>query len=165
MDAGHAPLINEGVWVAISLVVFVALVWKKAGAALATMFDSRADEIRSTLEEARTLRDQAQTELKKYQKLNREAAAEAEQITANAMAAAESIRENAEKAAEASIKRKEDQAASKIKAMEAEVVTELRQRAAELATSAAASLITAKLDESASKDLMRKDIEAIKKIG
>ena len=70
MDAGHAPLINEGIWVAISFVVFVALVWKKAGAALAAMFDSRADEIRSTLEEARTLRDQAQSELKKYQKLN-----------------------------------------------------------------------------------------------
>ena len=94
---------------------------EKAGAALAAMFDSRADEIRSTLEEARTLRDQAQSELKKYQKLNREAAAEAEQITANATAAAKTIRENAEKAAEASIKRKEDQAAAKIKAMEAEV--------------------------------------------
>ena len=87
MDAGHAPLINEGIWVAIPL-LSLSRCLEKAGAALAAMFDSRADEIRSTLEEARTLRDQAQSELKKYQKLNREAAAEAEQITANAMAAA-----------------------------------------------------------------------------
>lgn len=165
MDAGHAPLINEGVWVAISFVVFVALVWKKAGAALAAMFDSRADEIRSTLEEARTLRDEAQAELNKYQKLNREAASEAEQITANALAAADSIRENAAKAAEASIKRKEEQAAAKIKAMEAEVVNELRQRAAVLATAAAGALIADKLDDKSGKDLMRKDIEQIKKIG
>ena len=28
MDAGNAPLINEGIWVAISFVFFVALVWK-----------------------------------------------------------------------------------------------------------------------------------------
>ena len=165
MDAGHAPLINEGVWVALSFIVFVALVWKKAGAAMASMFDGRADEIRSTLEEARTLRDEAQAELKKYQKLNREAASEAEQITANAMAAAETIRDNAAKSAEASIKRKEEQAAAKIKAMEAEVVAELRDRAAELATAAAASLITAKLDDKAGKDLMRKDLDQIKKIG
>ncbi|MGC6484785.1 MAG: ATP synthase F0 subunit B [Candidatus Puniceispirillales bacterium] len=165
MDAGHAPMINEGVWVALSFVVFVALVWKRAGSAMATMFDKRADEIRSTLEEARTLRDEAQNELKKYQKLNREAAAEAEQITANALAAAESIRDNAAKAAEASIKRKEDQAAAKIKAMEAEVVAELRERAAELATAAAASLITTKLDDKSGQDLIRKDIEQIKKIG
>jgi F-type H+-transporting ATPase subunit b len=162
MDAGDAPLINEGIWVALA---FVILIWKRVGSAMSSMFDKRADEIKSTLEEARSLRDDAQAELKKYQKLNREAAADADKITANALAAADTIRENAAEAAEASIKRKEDQAAAKIKAMEAEVVAELRERASELATTAAASLITAKLDDNAAQDLIRKDIEKIKKIG
>ena len=122
MAAENGPLINEGVWVAISFVAFAGLVWKKAGSTLSQMMDKRAEDIKANLDEARNLREEAQAELQKYQKLSREAADQAEQITANAMAAAETIRANAEKAAEASIKRKEEQAAAKIKAMEAEVV-------------------------------------------
>lgn len=159
-----APMINEGVWVALSFVVFVALVWKKAGAAMADMFDKRADDIRKNLEEAQQLREEAQAELTKYQKLNRDATAQAEQITANAIAAAEMIRENAAKAAEASIKRKEQQAAAKIKAMETEAVAELRARAAELAITAASDLIEKNLDGKAGLDLVKKDIEQISKI-
>ena len=165
MAAENGPLINEGVWVAISFVVFVALVWKKAGAALSTMFDQRAEEIKTTLDEAKTLREDAQAELKKYQRMNREAADEAEQITANALTAAEQIRVNAEAAAEASIKRKEEQATAKIKAMETEVVSELRGRAAELATAAAAELIKDKLDADASAKLIKSDIDKMNKLG
>jgi len=165
MDASHAPLINEGVWVAISFVVFVALIWKRAGSALAEMFDKRASEIRSNLEEAQRLREEAQAELKKYQRMNREAAEEAEKITANALAAADTIRSNAEKSAEAAIKRKEEQAAAKIKTMEAEVVASLRNRAAELATRAATDLITSKMDKETSIKLVKSDIGKINKIG
>ena len=165
MAAENGPLINEGVWVAISFVVFVALVWKKAGAALGTTLDQRTEEIKATLDEAKTLRDEAQAELKKYQRMHREASDEAEQITANALAAAEKIRSDAEAAAEASIKRKEDQATAKIKAMEAEVVGELRTRAAELATAAATDLIKANLDKDASAKLIKSDIDKIKKLG
>ena len=129
------------------------------------MLDKRAEEIKSNLDEARTLRDEAQAELQKYQKLSREAADQAEQITSNALAAAEKIREDAEKAAEAAIKRKEDQAAAKIKAMEAEVVSELRNRAAELATVAAGELIKSNLDEKAAVSLVKSDIENLKKLG
>lgn len=165
MAAEHTPLINEGVWVAISFVVFVGLVWKKAGAAMAAMFDQRANEIRTTLDEARTLRDDAQAELTKYQRMSREAAEQAEQITANAMAAADKIREDAAVAAEAAIKRKEEQAAAKIKAMESEVVAELRNRAAELATAAAGELIKDNLDKAAAVKLVKSDIDSIKKLG
>ena len=164
MAAENGPLINEGVWVAISFVVFVALVWKKAGAALGTTLDQRTEEIKATLDEAKTLREEAQAELKKYQRLHREASDEAEKITANAMKAAEKIRADAEVAAAAAIKRKEEQATAKIKAMEAEVVGELRNRAAELATAAATDLITSKLDKDASAKLINADIAQIKKL-
>ena len=164
MAAENGPLINEGVWVAISFVVFVGLVWKKAGSALSIMFDRRAEEIKTTLDEAKSLREDAQAELKKYQRMNREAADEAEKITANALAAADQIRINAEAAAEATIKRKEDQATANIKAIEAEVISELRGRAAELATTAAAELIKDKLDKDTSAKLIKSDIEKMKKL-
>lgn len=165
MAAEHTPLINEGVWVAISFVVFVGLVWKKAGAALSTMLDQRANEIRTSLDEANNLREEAQAELTKYQRLSREAAEQAEQITANAMAAADKIRADAEVAAEAAIKRKEEQAAAKISAMESEVIAELRNRATDLATAAATSLIKDKLDDSAAIKLVKSDIKNIEKLG
>lgn len=156
---------DESLWVLISFVAFVALVWKRAGVALSAMFDQRAQEIKTTLDEAKSLRKEAQAELNKYQRLHREAADEAEQITANALAAAEQIRSNAEAIAEAAIKRKEEQATAKIKAMEAEVTQALRERAAELATLAAAELITAKLDQKGATRLVKADIDKMKKLG
>ena len=66
----------------------------------------RTEEIKSTLDEAKSLREEAQAELKKYQRLHREASDEAEKITANAIAAAEKIRTDAEAAAAAAISMK-----------------------------------------------------------
>jgi F-type H+-transporting ATPase subunit b len=157
-------LLNENLWVALSFVVFVALVWKKAGTALGSMFDKRAEEIKTNLDEARSLREEAQAELNKYQRMNREAADDAEKIVANAKKAAEKIRADAEVAAEASIMRKEEQATAKINALQAEVVGELRSRAAELATAAAAVLISGKLDKKASATLVKSDVDKIRKL-
>ena len=161
----QAAIINETAWVAISFVIFIVLVWKRAGAMLTGMLDKRTEQIRNTLAEAEQLRNEAQDELKKYQKLSREANKEAERITADALAAAEKIRENAEKAAELSIERKQSQATAKIKAMEAEAVEELRSRAAELAVAAAGDLIAGKLNKKKNAELIKKDIASIRKAG
>ena len=157
--------LDESVWVAISFVIFIALVGRRAASMVAGMLDKRSDEIRTTLDEAKKLRTEAQDELKKYQKLSREANREAERITADALSAAETIRKNAEKAAELAIERKQTQATAKIKAMETEAVAELRARAAELAVAAAGDLITAKLDKKKGSELVKKDIDSIRKAG
>jgi len=120
MAAGPGgPLINESLWVALSFGVFVALVWKKAGSAISAALDKRSEDIRNNLDEAKTLREEAQNELQKYQRLQREATDQAKEIIANAEKAALQIEEAAKKNAEASIKRRKDQAEAKIKALEA----------------------------------------------
>ena len=126
-------IVLESVWVAVGFVVFIALVWRKAGAALGGMLDERSAKIRADLEEANTLRDEAVAELKTYQRLHREAADEAKAIVKAAEATAERIRETAEKKAVAAVKRREQQADAKIKAAEASIIAELRDRAASLA--------------------------------
>ena len=90
-------IVLESVWVAVGFVVFVALVWRKVGAALGGMLDERSAKIRSDLDEAQALRDEALAELKNYQRLHREAADEATAIVKAAEATAERIRETAEK--------------------------------------------------------------------
>ena len=143
-------IVMESVWVAVAFVSFVVLVWKKAGAVLATMLDERSEKIRTDLEEAKTLRDEAISELQNYQRLHREAADEAKAIIKNAEITAERIRETAEKNASDAVKRREAQATAKIKAAEANMVAELRERAASLAVATATEIITSKLDKDAS---------------
>jgi F-type H+-transporting ATPase subunit b len=165
MAAGPGgPMIDESLWVAISFGVFVALVWKKAGSAISAALDKRTEDIRKNLDEAKALREEAQVELQKYQRLQREASDQAAAIISNAEKAAFQIEENAKVSAEASIKRRKDQAESKIKALEAEAMAEIRNRAAELATVAAASIISDNMDKAASNKLLKADIASIKSI-
>jgi F-type H+-transporting ATPase subunit b len=114
------------------------------------MLDERSEKIRTDLEEAKTLRDEAISELQNYQRLHREAADEAKAIIKNAEITAERIRETAEKNASDAVKRREAQATAKIKAAEANMVAELRERAASLAVATATEIITSKLDKDAS---------------
>jgi len=142
-------IVWESVWVAVGFVVFIALVWKKAGAVLGSMLDERSNKIKADLDEARELREAALDELHQFQRLHREAADEAKTILKTAEATAERIRENAEKAAEETIKRREQQATAKIKAAETAMINELRDKAASLAVASAAQIITSKLDKDA----------------
>lgn len=165
MAAGPGgPMIDESLWVAISFGVFVALVWKKAGSAISTALDKRTEDIRKNLDEAKSLRDEAQNELQKYQRLQREATDKAAEIIANAEKAALQIEENAKASAEANIKRRKAQAESKIKALEAEAMAEIRTRAAQLATSAAANIISENMDKAAADKLLKADIASIKSV-
>ena len=52
-------IVLESVWVAVGFVVFIALVWRKAGGAIATMLDQRSEKISSELREASALREAA----------------------------------------------------------------------------------------------------------
>ena len=165
MAAGPGgPMIDESLWVAISFGVFVVLVWKKAGSAISAALDKRTEDIRKNLDEAKALREEAQVELQKYQRLQREASDQAAAIISNAEKAAFQIEENAKVSAEASITRRKDQAESKIKALESEAMAEIRNRAAELATAAAASIISDNMDKAASNKLLKSDIASIKSI-
>ena len=143
-------IVLESVWVAVGFVVFVALVWRKVGAALGGMLDERSEKISSELKEAAALRDEALRELETYQRLHREAAAEAKAILHSAEATAQRIRETAEKNAIAAVKRREQQADAKLKAAEASMVAELRARASQLTVVTATEIITDSLDEKAS---------------
>ena len=56
-------IIMESVWVAAGFVVFVALIWRRVGAAVGKMLDDRSQRIKLDLDEARSLREEALEEL------------------------------------------------------------------------------------------------------
>lgn len=152
---------DEGMWVALGFILFVILVWKKAGAALSHTLDTRSAAIKAELDEARKLNEDAKAELDALKGLKSEAEREAKTIIANAKAAAERIRETAAQKAEETVARREAQAAAKIEASEAAMVSELRAKAATLAVNAARDLIAEKLDEDASLKLVEKSVDQI----
>ena len=75
---------DEAMWVALGFVLFVLLVWKKAGAALAETLDTRSAKIKSELDEALKLYEEAKSELDSLKGLKRDAEKEAKTIVANA---------------------------------------------------------------------------------
>ena len=152
---------DESMWVALGFVLFVLLVWKKAGAALADSLDTRSAKIKSELDEARKLHEEAKTELDALRGLKREAEKEAKTIVANAKTAANRISEIAAQKAEETVVRREAQAATKIQALEAALLSELRAKAASLAVGAARELIAEKMDDDASLKLVEASVQQI----
>ena len=152
---------DEAMWVALGFILFVVLVWKKAGAALAETLDTRSAKIKYELDEARKLHEEAKSELDSLKGLKRDAEKEAKTIVANAKAAANRIRETAAQKAVETVARREAQAAAKIQASEAALVNELRAKAASLAVNAARELIAEKMDEDASLKLIETSVKQI----
>ncbi|MEJ2015720.1 MAG: ATP F0F1 synthase subunit B [Limibacillus sp.] len=97
-------------WIALSLVIFLGLaVWKGMGPALKSL-DDRAAKIKQELDEARTLREEAQHMLAEYKRKQRDALGEAEQIVEHAKQEAERMQTRAHEELEEQLKRREQQA-------------------------------------------------------
>ena len=133
-------------WVLVSFVIFVALVWKPGSKAVAQMLDDRAEKIRSDLEKAAKLREEAQALFAEYQKKQRDALKDAEAIVAAAKAEAEALSKQAAADLETSLKRREQLALQRIAQAEAQATADVRAAAVDLAMAATRKILTDKLD-------------------
>ena len=161
MEQGMVP---ESIWVAVGFLIFIALVWRKMTSTVASILDERSAKISDELQEAANLREEALAELKKFQRIHREAAEEAATIISSAKTAATHIRKDAEKKAADALKRQEQQADEKIRAIEASMIAELRERATNIAIATATDLIIDKLDEEKGLALVDAAVEKIKRV-
>lgn len=133
-------------WVAVAFVIVVAgLAWK-GGPAITAMLDGRAAKIKDELEEARRLREEAQQMLAEYQRKQRDALKDAEQIVAAARAEAERAAEQAARDLEAAIERRERLAVEKIALAESKASAEVRNTAVDVAIAALRQLLAKELD-------------------
>jgi F-type H+-transporting ATPase subunit b len=132
-------------WVAIAFVIFMAIVWK-AGAfrMMAKGLDSRAETIRTELDEARKLREEAQRVLAEYQKKRQDAEAEAEAIVTSARAEAERLAEDAAVKLKDFVARRTRMAEDKIAQAEAQATADVRAAAADAAIRASEIILREK---------------------
>jgi F-type H+-transporting ATPase subunit b len=132
-------------WVAIAFIIFVAAAFRPARRFLSEALDARISRIRGEVEEAQRLREEAQAMLANYQRRQREAIQEAEQIIAHAREEADRTKAKAEAELEESIARREQQAADKIAQAEAAAIDEIREKAVDMAIDATAKLLGEKM--------------------
>lgn len=133
-------------WAFVGLLLFFALLWRFGiHKVLGKALDSRADAIRNELDEARRLREEAQEILARYERQQRDAASEAEEIVKKAKLDAEFIRETARKELAQRIERRTVLAEQRIAQAEAQAAKDVKALAAELAVEAAARLMSEKL--------------------
>ena len=133
-------------WAFVGLLGFFAILWRfGVHKVLAKSLDARADAIRAELDEARRLREEAQEMLARYERQQRDAANEAEQIVKKARQDAEFIRESARKELAERIERRTALAEQRIAQAEAQAAKDVKALAADIAVEAAAKLLTEKL--------------------
>ena len=132
-------------WVAIALVVFIALIFKPTGRMASKGLDERADKIKAELDEAERLRKEAQDLLAQYQRKQRDAAGEAQSIIDHAKKEAERMDREGRERLKASLERREKLAADRIAMAEAKAIEQVRSRAVEVAIAAAGSVLASSL--------------------
>ena len=159
-DAVNAWYADTNFWVLVAfLIVIGILVWRGVPKMLTAALDKRAEGIRTQLDEARSLREEAQRTLADYQKRQREAEDEAAAIVDQAKADAKAMREQARLDIDAQLRRRREAAENRIKRAEQQAVADVRNQAADLAIRAARDIL-AKQDKAALTDRAIADVGA-----
>lgn len=137
----HSPTF----WTLVAFVAFVIVLFRPLKKALLDGLDSRIAQIRAEVEEAQRLREEAQALLASYQRKQREAVQEAEEIVSRAREESENHRAQAEHQLVELLRRQEVIAVEKIGQAEAAAMQEVRDVAVDLAVAATEKILAEKV--------------------
>lgn len=133
---------NTDFVVLIAFVLFIGvLIYFKVPGLITGLLDKRAEGIQSELDEARALREEAQSILAGYERKQKEVAEQAEKIVANAKSEAQAAADQAKEDIKASIARRLQVAQEQIASAEASAIKGVRDQAAAVAVAAASDVI------------------------
>ena len=145
LAAGDKPffsLANSNFVVLISFLLFISvLLYLKVPGLLGGLLDKRAEGIKSELDEARALREEAQTLLASYERKQKEVQEQADRVVAQAKSEAAAAADQAKEDLQKSIERRLVAAEDQIASAEAGAVKEVRDRAVTIAVGAAREVI------------------------
>ena len=158
MEFLTALLQDSYTWYTFSFLIFVFVIGKFGLPALNTLLDSRIAEIKKDLEEAESLRVEAQEMLAQYQRKHRDAMQESEKIIGVARENARQFKEKAENELNGIMKRREAQLEDRLKRMEQNAIHEIQSYAADLAMNAATQIVIDELDSKTNAKLVEQSI-------
>ena len=150
-------------WVAVAFVAFLLiLLYYRVPALIAKALDARAQEIRRELDEARRLREEAQSLLADYQKKHRNVGQEADTILDQARREAEAFAHETRVSLKETLERRTKQAEDKIARAETQAVDEVRAAAIDVAMAAAEKILREKTAGSGGASLIDQGIRDLK---
>ena len=153
---------DETAWVAIALILFFVLVWKKGKKAILSLLDERSSLIEKELNEAKSLKEEALEELRLALQKQKNVSDEAENLIKDAKETAKKIQEEANLKSLEMIKRKEEQAKQKILSLEAEAVKNIKEVTSRIVIESSKTYIKEKLDNKENVNLISKSSDKIK---
>jgi F-type H+-transporting ATPase subunit b len=157
-------MIEAEAWVAVAFVLFLGLlVYMGAHRRVITAIDARQARIKSELDEAVRLRQEAQAVLVEFERKGREAENEAAAIIAGAKAEAERLTVEAKAKMEDFVVRRTKMAEAKIAQAEAQALADVRSAAADTAVAAAEKILAAAAKGKVAENLLVQGIEDLRK--
>ena len=165
LAAGDKPffsLANTDFAVSIAFVIFIGiLIYFKVPAMLTGLLDKRADAIRSELDEAKALREEAQKLLASYERKQKEVQEQASRIVAAAKEEAENAAAAAKDDIAKSITRRLTAAEEQIASAEAAAVKDVRDQAITVAVSVAKDLLAKQMNAKTAGGLIDDSISTV----
>lgn len=153
---------NTDFVVIIAFLIFVGiLLYYKVPAKVGELLDGRANTIRAELEEAKALREEAQSLLASYERKQKEVQEQADRIVASAKEEATNAAEAAKGEIAASIARRLAGAEDKIASAQAAAVKDVRDRAIQVAVAASKSVVAGQMDAKGANGLIDEAIETV----
>jgi len=151
-------------WVALAFLLFLGLLaYLGVHRKLTDTLDQRQSRIKGELDEARRLREEAQTLLAEFERKGREAEGEAAAIIAGAKSEAERMATEAKTRMEDFVARRTKMAEAKIAQAEAQALADVRSAAADAAVAAAEKILAAAAKGKVAENLLAQGIEDVRK--
>lgn len=150
-------------WVAIAFVIFIGLLgYLRVHSKIVGALDQRQARIKSELDEARRLKEEAQELLAAYQRKQHEAEREADAIVASAKAEAERLTAEAKAKMADFVARRTKMAETKIAQAETQALADVRAAAADAAVAAAEKILVTATKREVADRLLTQGIEQVK---
>jgi F-type H+-transporting ATPase subunit b len=141
-------------WVYVAFVMVVGILFKPVFKAATVALDARANSIKTRIDEAQKLCDDAQEALALYKRKQRDALKDFEEIVNSAKAEAEALAAQGAKDLAAALARREQQALDRIAQAEAQALREVQSVAVDVAIEAARSVLSKSLTGDAAAKLV-----------
>jgi F-type H+-transporting ATPase subunit b len=149
-------------WVAVAFVLMLAIFgYFGVHRTIAAALDNRSARIRKELDDARRLKEEAQSLVAEYRARRQSAEREAQEIVAAAKADAERIAVEAKAKMEDFVARRTKSAENKIAQAETQAIADVRAAAAEAAATAAASVLSQTVKGDVANGLIEKSIKEL----
>ena len=152
-------------WVLVAFIIFVILALvAKAPSMIAKILDSEIERIKNELNDARKLKEDANSLLADYERKVQNAQKEIEKILDQAKTTAKNHDESARKKVEEYIKRAEQQSIEKIAQTEKMALSKVNQEIVSNSIEVAEKIVSENITEDNSKKLFSQSVQQIKKL-